>query len=246
MTVFCLHETATSGAVWRALAEALGDRLAVVAPDRFGWRDDTPEGYRATTIDEQAEDAAALLSGVAELHGQPVLCGAGLGAVVALDLLVGRPHLASAAILIEPPLLAFSAVATEALSADRVLLGEAVHSGGAAAGVELCLGGGLQALCPGIEQFPAALTAPARARPAALFAELGAVPGWSIPLPRLSANEIPTRVVVSASTPALVREASESLAGRLGSAELVELGGEGPAHLGAPAELAELALNLSA
>ena len=149
-------------------------------------------------------------------------------------------------VLIEPPLVAFSTAATEALSADQAVLRDAVQSGGLSAGVELCLGGSLQALCPGIERLPAALTAPAREHPASLFAEIGAVPAWSMPLPRLAANEIPTRIVVSASTPALVREASESLAGRLGAAELVELGGEAPAHVGAARELAELSLSLAA
>jgi pimeloyl-ACP methyl ester carboxylesterase len=214
----------------------------VTAHTRFGWREDTPEDYRATTVDEQAEDAARALTDGAP----PVLCGAGLGAVVALDLLLGRPELVTGAVLIEPPLLAFPAAATEALSEDRVTLRETVNSEGSRGLVDLCLRGGLSALAPGIERLPAELTTPARERPVSLFAELGAVPAWSIPFARLAASAIPARVVVSEGTPPLVREACESLAARLGAAELSALPGRGPAQLDAAPQVAPLVEELSA
>ena len=242
MKVFCLHETGTGPEVWAGLEEALGDRGEVVAHRRLGWRDDTPDDYRATTVDEQAEDAVHAL----EALGEPaVLCGAGLGAVIALDLLIGRPHLVSAAVLIEPPLLAFSAVATEQLAADRVELGNAVQGGGIDAGVELCLSGALSALAPGAERLPEEATFPARERPASLFAELGAVPAWSIPFTKLGSNERAAAVVVSAGTPALVGEAGDALAGRLGEARLERLAGSGPAHLSEPGAVAGLVAALS-
>ena len=76
-----------------------------------------PTGYRRTTVEEQSEDAAALIESAAEAPA--VVCGAGLGAVIALDLLLRRPELVSGAVLIEPPLLALVPAATEALSEDR-------------------------------------------------------------------------------------------------------------------------------
>ncbi|MGZ5376172.1 MAG: alpha/beta fold hydrolase [Solirubrobacterales bacterium] len=242
--LLCLHETGTGAAAWRPLAAALGDRWQLIAPDRRGWAGSLPPpDYRATTVEEQAEDAVAVLE---SLNAAPaLLCGAGLGAVAALDLLIGRPELALGAVLIEPPLLAFSAAATERLSADRVALSAAVQEGGPAAAVELCLSGALEALAPGTGRLAPELTAPARESPAALFAELGAVPGWSIPGREIAGSRLPARVVVSAGTPPLVREASESLAGRLGAAELRRLDGQGPAHLDAPGELAGLLAEIS-
>jgi pimeloyl-ACP methyl ester carboxylesterase len=237
LKLFCLHETGTGASVWAGLEQALADRADVAAPERLGWRDDTPEDYRATTINEQAEDAAKALIAL----GEPaVLCGAGLGAVVALDLLTGHPDLVAGAVLVEPPLLAFSHSATEGLSRDRVALEQALRQGGPEAGVALYFSGELEALGPGAGRLPPELTAGARERPASLFAELGAVPGWSMPLPALRANQRPVSIVVSAGTPPLVRQAAAALAERLGAAELRELPGAGPAHVDAPAELVAL------
>jgi pimeloyl-ACP methyl ester carboxylesterase len=125
-TVLCIHETAASSEAWRPLAAALGERARTIAYDRRGWgRSGAPEPYGRTTVQEQAEDGARVL---AELEAPPaVLCGSGLGAVAALDLMLRRPDLAHAAVLIEPPLLAFVDEATEVLSGDGQALREAVE-----------------------------------------------------------------------------------------------------------------------
>ncbi|MFN2611906.1 MAG: alpha/beta fold hydrolase, partial [Solirubrobacterales bacterium] len=108
--LLCLHQTGASSAEWRPLGEALGGRARLLAPDRLGWAEaELPEGYRATTIHEQAEDAASRLSGPG--NRPAIACGAGIGAAIALDLLLGHPELVSGAVLIEPPLLAFSTAA---------------------------------------------------------------------------------------------------------------------------------------
>lgn len=242
--LLCLHETAASSAEWQPLGAALGNRARLLTPDRLGWAvEEPPEGYRATTIHEQAEDAVALL---ADPGNRPAIaCGAGIGAAIALDLLLGHPELVCGAVLIEPPLLAFSTAATAALSQDRVVLEEAVREGGAAAGVELYLSGRLAALGPGAERLPPQLTEIARRRPPALFAELGAVPGWSLPFGALGSVEGPSLIVLSAGTPPLVREASAALAGRLAGSEQLELPGAGPAHIDAAPQLADAVEELS-
>ena len=72
-----------------------------IAYDRRGWGGSSePDDYRRTTIEEQSEDAAALIEAIAD--DPAVVCGAGLGAVIALDLLLRRSELVSAAVLIEP------------------------------------------------------------------------------------------------------------------------------------------------
>ena len=102
--VLLIHETAATGAIWDPLVDALSKESRAIAYDRRGWGDSSePADYRRTTIEEQSEDAAALIESVAD--GPSVLCGAGVGAVIALDLLLRRSELVSAAVLIEPPLL---------------------------------------------------------------------------------------------------------------------------------------------
>ena len=241
--VLCIHETAVSSEVWRRLAEALGKRARTIAYDRRGWgRSGAPEPYLRTTVQEQSEDAARLL--VESDASAAVLCGAGVGAVAALDLLLRRPELARGAVLIEPPLLALVEESTEPLSRDGGALREAVHGGGPAAGVELYLSGELAALAAGAERLPRALSAPARERPLSLFAELAAVPSWSLPLAGMAQNRVAVRIVVSESSPRLLRRAADELTSRLAHAELRDLPGERPAHLDDPRGLATLILEL--
>ncbi len=234
--MLCLHETAAGAEVWRPLAGALAGRARVVAYDRRGWGGSgAPEGYRATTVEEQAEDAAGVMEALA--IESAVLCGAGLGAVAALDLICRRADLVAGAILIEPPLLAFLPEATEGLSADRAAIEEAVRDGGLSAAMDLYLRGGLSHLGPGAARLPAAAAGGAAARPVSLFAELAAVPGWAIRTPELLRAEVPSRIVIGAATPPLLRSAAEELAARLGGAELLRIGGGGLPHVDAAAEL---------
>lgn len=233
-----LHETAATGAVWEPLTDAIGAEARPIAPDRRGWgASGAPEQYVATTIEEQAADAAALLEAV---DAAPALvCGAGLGAVVALELLLRHRGPVRAAVLVEPPLLAFLPEATEGLAADRQQIAEAVGQGGPEAAMDLYLAGGLPHLGPGAERIPDAVGAEARKRPLSLFAELGAVPAWSLRTAEILALDAPSRIVVGASTPPLLQAAAEQLAIRLGATELIDIGAEGLPHVGAAAQLAD-------
>ncbi len=233
-----LHETAATAAIWEPLIEAIGGEARTIAPDRRGWgASGQPEQYAATTVEEQAADGDALLREIDA--GPAVVCGAGLGAVVALELLLRHRDLARAAVLIEPPLLAFLPEATQGLAADRQLIAEAVKGGGPEAAVDLYLAGGLSHLGPGAERIPDAVGAEARKRPLSLFAELGAVPAWSLRPAEMLAAEAPSRIVVGASTPELLRSVADQLALRLGASEPVDLGGEGLPHVGAARGLAD-------
>jgi pimeloyl-ACP methyl ester carboxylesterase len=235
--VLLLHETASSGRVWDQLLAALGGEVRALAPDRRGWgATGAPQGYVATTIEEQAEDAAALLRALAV--EEALICGAGLGAVIALDLLLRHPRLAGGAVLVEPPLLALLPEATEEISADRAAIESAMRDGGPRGVLDLYLAGGLRALGPGADRLPDAATGSAREHPLSLFAELAAVPAW-----RFRGNELlslakPSRIVVSSSTPSLLRRAGQELADRLGGSPLRSLETQGLPHVDAAAELA--------
>jgi pimeloyl-ACP methyl ester carboxylesterase len=233
-----IHETAATAEIWTPLAEALGEELTAIAFDRRGWGgSEAPEVYVRTTIEEQALDAAGVLGG----HGAEtaLVCGAGIGAVIALELLLRRRDLVRGAVLIEPPLLALVPEATEGISADRKAIEEAFREGGPPAALDLYLRGGLPYLGPGAERIPPSVSAAARERPLSLFAELATVPAWSIRTAALAEVAVPSTVVVTASTPQPVRSAAEQVADRLGGSALKQLGGEGLPHVAAAPELAE-------
>jgi pimeloyl-ACP methyl ester carboxylesterase len=243
--VLLIHETGTGAAVWDAVAAALSGQARVVSYDRRGWGASTaPPGYQRTTTEEQSEDAAVLIESLGAAPA--LLCGAGIGAVIALDLSLRRPELVIGAALVEPDALALLPAATEALSEDRHALEIAVAERGAEGAVELYLAGGLRALGAGSGRLPSALTAAARRRPAGIFAEMGAAARWSMPLVRLAEAKRPSLIVTAPSTPPLLGEAARALQGRLRASEAREVeAGRAPPHLGAPEEIASLVLELA-
>lgn len=138
--VLLVHGMASDALAWEpALEQLAAAGLRAVALDRRGYGGSgAPEPYAATTVQEQAEDAAALL--LAVCPGEPaLLVGDGFGALVVLELLVRRPDLARGAVLAEPPLYAFVAAATPALADERTLLEQGLRDGGRAAAVRAWL-----------------------------------------------------------------------------------------------------------
>ncbi len=243
--VLFIHETATGAAVWRPLAEGLGEGARSISYDRRGWGDSgAPEIYARTTIEEQSEDAAALLEGLGVERA--LVCGAGLGAVVGLDLMLRRPRMVGSAVLVEPPLLAFVPEATEGLSADRLAIEEAIRGGGPEEAVDLYLAGGLPYLGAGAGRIPAEVSKAARKRPGSFFAELGAVPSWPLRPAAFRAVKAPSRLIVSATTPPSMRIAAEGLHEHLRGCELVEVAGDGLPHTTAAPALADLIRGLLA
>lgn len=238
-----IHETAASASVWEAVAEALAAEARALSYDRRGWgASSAPEDYRRTTIEEQSEDAVSLLESAEAAPA--ALVGAGVGAMVALDLLLRRPDLVTATLLVEPPVLQLLPMATEALSDDRRRLETVAVAGEDAIG--LYLSGGLPALGAEVSRLPEQMIGAARERPASLIAEMGIATAWRVPLQRLAAAERPSAIVTSLSTPPLLRDASAALADRLAGTSFREVdSGEAAPHVGAAAKVAALALELS-
>ena len=241
--VLLIHETAATGAVWDPLGEALATEFRAIAYDRRGWGESSePDDYRRTTVEEQSEDAAAVLEAAADEPA--VVCGAELGAVIALDLLLRRSELVSAALLIEPTLLQLTPIATEALSQDRHRI--EIAAGNRENVIDVYLSGGLPALGPGVTRMPEAAGAAARARPRSVMAELGIPAAWRMPLPQLARADRPSAIVTSDSTPPLLRSAAESLAARLGESTLREVSSpQAPPQIGAAAEVAAIVAEIS-
>src|SRR5438309_1757610 len=121
--VLLVHDIASDAAGVAPLGEALVPTGRVITYDRRGYgASGAPVPYEATTVHEQAEDAAAVLEALGAAPA--LLAGIGFGALVVLDLLVRHPELAAGAALADPPLFSFVASAAEALAGERELLEE--------------------------------------------------------------------------------------------------------------------------
>jgi pimeloyl-ACP methyl ester carboxylesterase len=95
----------TGDAGWfEPLAELLAERFTVITYDRRGnSRSPRPEGWTSTSVAEQADDAAGLLSA---LRLSPaIVFGNSFGAMILLELIARHPRAVRGAIAHEPPLL---------------------------------------------------------------------------------------------------------------------------------------------
>jgi pimeloyl-ACP methyl ester carboxylesterase len=194
--IVLVHGMAAAAADWDTTA--LPGR--VIAYDRRGYgTSGAPEPYTRTTVNEQAEDLAAV---VRALDAAPaILVGADLAALAVLDVLLRHTGLARGAVLLDPPLFAFVPEATEALSDERAMLEDALRSRGGAYAVEAWLG----------PDAGPARVARATATPRAFFADYGALA--TLPLTRsgLRSIEVPLRVVTSPGAPPHVAAAAAAL-----------------------------------
>src|SRR2546429_3134127 len=127
--VLLVHGMADRAVGWDAVAGTLADEARAIVYDRRGYgQSGAPEPYERTTVEEQAEDAVALLGA---LDAAPaVLCGRDFGALVCLDLCKRHAGLVRAAVVVDAPVLQFSAAAAEVLAAERVALEQALRDGG--------------------------------------------------------------------------------------------------------------------
>jgi pimeloyl-ACP methyl ester carboxylesterase len=90
---------------YAAVADLLADEFRTATYDRrANSRSPRPSGWHATSIAEQADDAAGLIEALG--LAPCAVWGGSLGGVVLLELLVRRPGLIRAAMVHEPPLFA--------------------------------------------------------------------------------------------------------------------------------------------
>ncbi len=203
--VLVVHGMGSDAAAWE---DVLGDLAAAgaraIAYDRRGYgASGAPEPYAATTVQEQSQDAAALLDALGAAPA--LLLGEGFGALVVLELLVRLPGLARAAVLADPPLHAFAPQATMALAVERELLEQALREGGPGAAVRAWLG----------ERADAARAERAAAAHLGFFADYAGQSSWSPSRRELRAVGVPVAVVTGPRTAAHVVAAADAAAGLL-------------------------------
>jgi pimeloyl-ACP methyl ester carboxylesterase len=199
--VLLVHGIASDAAALSPLVEALAGSARVIAYDRRGYGGSgAPEPYAGTTVQEQSEDAVALLRA---LDAAPaVVVGDGFGALVALDLLTRYAPLVRGAVLGNPAAFQFVPEAAEALGRQRTLLEDALWTGGPEAAVEAWLGGRV-----GPDEL-------ARARSAhrAFFADLAGLATWPVTRAQLRAVAVPVAILTHPAAPAHVAAAADALA----------------------------------
>jgi pimeloyl-ACP methyl ester carboxylesterase len=205
--VLLIHGLAADAQTLAPVAEELAADARVIAYDRRGYGSSgAPDPYQGTTVEEQAEDAAALLRALDA--GPALVCGDGFGALVALDLVRRHRPLVSAAVLSNPPLFMFVPQATEHLAAQHAELEAAVRDRGPQAGVEVWLGG----------RVDGEALARARAAHRAFFADYAGLASWPAGRRELRALDAPAVVLTGPWSPPHVVAAADAVADLLPAA----------------------------
>ena len=234
--VVFVHGVASSRAVWAETIEALGDEVRTVAYDRRAYGESgAPEPYTGTTVGEQADDLAALLT---SLEATPaVLVGHALGAMVALDVVLRLPDLVRGAVLIEPPVLWLSPGGPDAMGDMRIAIERAARDGGHGAAVE----GYLEYVAgpDALDLYGSERAEAARRDARAFAADLVAGPSWSATRRELRAVTTPLSVVSGRRSSPVWQEATRALADLIPSAKLIELEAGHLAMLEQPDAIAE-------
>ena len=217
-----------------ALGDALAGQHRVITYDRRGnSRSLAPAGWTTTTVEEQADDAAALLEAL-EIPAASVY-GHSIGAPVALDLAVRRPEIVHTVILHDPAMMSVLADPGAVMAVVGPLVEEAMQAGGPAAAADafyrFAVGGALDALEPATYERM-------KADGAVLFGvEFQSLSGWRIDEEALGRTRIPVLVLAGVESPPFFREAADWLAARLGGAVEQVPGGHG-APFDHPADIA--------
>lgn len=127
--VMLIAGTPGDGGQFDRVAERLAVDHLVVTYDRRGTsRSERVASWRSTSVAEQADDAAGVLSSVGVASAN--VFGTSNGAAVALELAVRHPDRVAGLLLHEPPLLSVIADPQPVESAISSLIGEAMEAGG--------------------------------------------------------------------------------------------------------------------
>jgi pimeloyl-ACP methyl ester carboxylesterase len=217
-----------------ALGDALAEHHKVVTYDRRGnSRSPAPAAWTTTTVEEQADDAAALLEAL-QIPAASVY-GHSIGAPIALDLALRRPESIGTAILHDPALMSVLADPGGVLAVVGPLVEEAMQAGGPAAAADAFY---RYAVGSAVESLEPATWERMKADGAVLFGvEFQTVSGWRVDEEALGRTRVPVLILASVQSPPFFREAADWLAARLGGDVEQVPGGHG-APFDHPADVA--------
>ena len=225
------------GGYFDALADLLADEFTVISYDRRGnGRSPAPTGWTTTSPEEQADDAAALLTALG--MGPVAIFGTSSGGTFALSLLVRHPESVRGLILHEPGLYALVDDFDAVRGPVRALVDEATAAGGPAAAVEC-----FWRYVAGDDSWdglPPALRERLRAAARTFVeVELGTYEHYLPDEETLSALSAPPYLIVSENSRPVFSEISRRLGRRLGLDVATTPGGHAAYHEH-PEELADL------
>lgn len=214
-----IHGTSSSAMAWQGAVDTLSELGRLILCDRRGCtRSERPEPYE-TSIRQQADDAAALLT---ELDASPaIVIGRSYGGVVALELAVRRPELVRALVLLDPA----PVVHDEEIAAWDRALGKTVEAAAARdpASVgetflrEILGDEGWESLTPPVQQMVADNSP-------AILAELRG--GWLEATPEeLGAIRAPTLLVSAADSPEALQRVARQTEALIPDARIVSVEG---------------------
>lgn len=210
-----IHGAGSSALFWENAAERLAELGRVIIYDRRGsGRSERPEPYEATSVQEHADDALALLRG---LGAEPaILVGRSYGGTVALDLALREPDSVLGIALLEAGPMGLAPdydawfvslrATAEAAEVDRV--GEAV----------------MREVFGAWEELPDEWREVFTANGPALLAELRG--GERTDVHRLEELRAPTLVVTAEDSAEPIRRGSEALTRALPRARPARVGGD--------------------
>lgn len=219
--ILCIHGGGSAALMWADAFEPLARLGRVIAYDRRGCtRSERPEPY-ATSVAEQAADAAALLDALEA--GPALVIARSYGGAVAVELALRHPNRVRALALLEGDALGLSAAGLEWTRRIAERLREVAERDGVdavyAALIDEVLGDGVW------NSFPAEIRETLSDNGAALLAELAYV---DEPMPDAAAFatiEQATLLVAATDSPAEGREMTEAMARVLPNARLELVGG---------------------
>jgi len=234
--VLLVAGAAGDGGQYAGLVAELSTDHTVVTYDRRGnSRSPRPKGWSGTSVDEQADDAAALCDAL----GLPpaVVYGNSTGAMIALDLMLRHPDRVAAAILHEPALMSVLEQPDEALGAVQPVIGAGMASGGLRGGTDAFLrfAGG-----PAYDTIDEATRERMLGNGETLFEyEFGSFASWRPDHTALASARTPVIVASATETAPFFVEAANWLATQLG-AQPTKVPGGHMAFLDYPAAIADV------
>ena len=218
-----------------AVATLLAEEFTTITYDRRGFsRSPWPAGASWTWVDQQADDAAALLSGLG--LAPAAVYGNSIGALASLSLLLHHPQLVTKVMLHEPPLMAGLADPNEGMAHLRRVVSDGKATGGLRGGREAFLRTGMG------EASYAALPADYRERllsSAATFLihEFDRYEWYRPADEEMAAVSRPVVLLAGMESAPFFRPAAEWLASRLGTV-VISLGGAHTPQRDRPQEVA--------
>jgi pimeloyl-ACP methyl ester carboxylesterase len=235
--LLCISGATGDAGHFDQVAELLANEFTVVTYDRrANSRSPRPAGWNATTTEEQADDAAALLRCL-DL-APAIIYGNSGGAIIATCLLLRHPTIVREAILHEPPLLSVLSHPDGVLGMIQPIVQGGMARGGPRGAVEAFVR--FAAGDANFERLDAAMRERMLANGETLFGiEFGVFENYRPSQVELDSVRVPVNVLAGTESAPFFREAAAWLAQGLGRPVMDSAGGHTP-QFDHPMALAEL------